>query len=195
MLLAVVRCCSSLFVAVVAVVAVVVAAVAVVAAVVVAVAFAVAVAAAAAAAAAVAVAVAAAVAVAVVAAVCVVSLLSCCCFGGCCCCCCWQHVRLPPWRAERFRGWHVVNCEFGHSNAWEINLGMFFRSGFCGAFLQKQHVKISGLHCTQRNLNRPFRIGFCGAFPEFSGSIVPTLDFSHISAWTSACIGPGRGGG
>ena len=30
-----------------------------------------------------------------------------------------------------------------------------------------------------------FRIGFCGVFLKFPGSTVPTLDFSHMPAWTS----------
>ena len=33
-----------------------------------------------------------------------------------------------------------------------------------------------------------FRIGFRGVFLNFPGSTVPTLDFSHMPAWTSMCM-------
>ena len=33
-----------------------------------------------------------------------------------------------------------------------------------------------------------FRIGVCGVFLKFPGRTVPTLDFSHLPAWTSMCM-------
>ena len=46
-----------------------------------------------------------------------------------------------------------------------------------------------------------FRTGFCGVFLQFPVSTVPTLDLSHMPAWTSTCMyltsvqGWGGGGG